>query len=376
MFMKNILVGNGINIQYDNISYSAKNIVLRMLTDLDSEDYPCDYIVDDPMLIKSYMGNLFLAARDALDGEFDKCTTCSAENAGLADFKERYEKKRKSLRIADIGFEDYYLIHDLLCHKARTHNPEQYVIRECIKMAYFHSIYNHGNLNQLYQKYDNGLGGFLTSFDNIFTTNYDSNLESITKKNVYHVHGQFDKLSEVYNPHSFRNHLSDNALVGIKNESPYHYLHSTALSTYCGDYKKYQIEQHTIANEAMEKMVNGYQTMDSVRNDVDSWGNEDNKLVANLGEAIRLKVANPELAFQEDYSIKEFQEMKDELTIFGLSPYNDYHLFEMIDSANLTICTFYFYDETECERIKLLLPQLCTAGKLVFKSVRDFWEAL
>ena len=37
--MKNILVGNGINIQHDNTNYTTKNIVLRMLTDLDSEDY-------------------------------------------------------------------------------------------------------------------------------------------------------------------------------------------------------------------------------------------------------------------------------------------------------------------------------------------------
>ena len=28
--MKNILVGNGINIQYDNTNYTTKNIVLRM----------------------------------------------------------------------------------------------------------------------------------------------------------------------------------------------------------------------------------------------------------------------------------------------------------------------------------------------------------
>lgn len=81
--MKNILVGNGINIQYDNTNYTTKNIVLRMLTDLDSEDYPCDYIVDDPMLLKSYMGKLFLAAREAIDGEFDRYTTCTAERDGL-----------------------------------------------------------------------------------------------------------------------------------------------------------------------------------------------------------------------------------------------------------------------------------------------------
>ena len=110
--MKNILVGNGINIQYDNENYTCKNIVLRVLTELDEDDYPCEYIVDNPMLIKSYMGKLFLAARKALDGGLDKYPNCTAERKGLNDFKDRYKSKKKSLRIADIGFEDYYLIHD------------------------------------------------------------------------------------------------------------------------------------------------------------------------------------------------------------------------------------------------------------------------
>lgn len=374
--MKNILVGNGVNIQYDNTNYTAKNIVLRMLTDLDSEDYPCDYIVDDPMLLKNYMGKLFLAAREALDGEFDKYTTCTAERVGLKGFKERYNDKKKSLRIADIGFEDYYLIHDLLCHKTRTYNPEQFTIRESLKMAYFHSIYNHGNLNLLYQKYDNGLAVFLKSFDNIFTTNYDSNLESVTGKKIYHIHGQFDRLSETYNPDSFRNHLNDNPLEGIPNESEYQYLHSTALSTYCGDYKRFQIKQHILANEAVEKMANGYQTIKSVKKDVDSWEHLDNQLIVNLGQAIKLKVANPDLHFQEDYSIKEFQEITGELTVFGLSPYNDYHLFEIINNAALEKCIFYYYNDSECERIKLLLPQMNAEKRLVFQSAKKFWEGL
>lgn len=118
------------------------------------------------------------------------------------------------MRIADIGFEDYYLIHDLLCHKTHTQNPEQYTIRESLKMAYFHSIYNHGKLNLLHKEYSLGLVDYLKSFDNIFTTNYDSNLESATGKEIYHIHGQFDKLSETYNPTSFRNHLMITHLKG------------------------------------------------------------------------------------------------------------------------------------------------------------------
>ena len=36
--MRNLLVGNGINIQFDKISYSTKEIVLRILKNCDRED--------------------------------------------------------------------------------------------------------------------------------------------------------------------------------------------------------------------------------------------------------------------------------------------------------------------------------------------------
>ena len=77
-----------------------------------------------PYVTKNYIGKLFLAAREAIDGEFDKYTNCTAERKGLDDFKQRYADKKKSLRITDIGFEDYYLIHDLFCHKSHIYNPE------------------------------------------------------------------------------------------------------------------------------------------------------------------------------------------------------------------------------------------------------------
>ncbi|WP_099224723.1 hypothetical protein [Listeria costaricensis] len=374
--MENILVGNGINIQYNNIDYTAEKIILRMLNSLDDENYPCDYIIDDPMKLKYYMGELFLAAREALDGSFDKYTISSIEKKGLEDFKDRYSRKKKNLRIADIGFEDYYLIHDLLCHKVHIKNPEKFRIKEALKNAYLHSIYNNNKLNMLYKKYDDGLGRFLRSFDNIFTTNYDSNLESVTGMNIYHIHGQFDKLSEVYNPDSFRNHLNDNPLEGIKNEPEYQYLHSTALSTYCGDYKEYKIRQARKTNEFIEKMVDGYKTSVSMKSQIDSYVNQDNQILRNLYQAIKLKIKDPNLFFQEDYCEKEFRGMKGNLTVFGLSPHNDRHLFDMIDKANLDYCTFYYYDESECDLIRSCLSQLGNQKKLAFKSVKKFWETL
>lgn len=374
--MKNILIGNGVNIQHDNINYTNKNIIIRLLRELDNSDYPCEYITDEPLLLKKYIGILFLFAREMIDGLADKYTNCTAEVDALEDFKNRYKERKKSLRITDIGFEDYYLIHDLICHKSNTNNPEQFIIRECIKMAYYHSIYNHGKLNELYKDYSDCFKQYVQMHDCIFTTNYDSNLESLCGKEVHHIHGQFDKLSEVYNPYSLRNHLSDKPIADIPNEPEYIYLHSTALSTYCGDYKQFQLKQPYSANEGMEKLVKGYQEQEAIRRDVDSWSDSDNQLVINLAETVKVKIANPELCFQEDYSLKEFEGMAGTLNILGLSPYNDYHIFEMIEKSNISQCTYYYYAKEDCLRIKSLLPKLSTEGKLKFENVKDFWRAM
>ena len=136
--MENLLVGNGINIQFDNLNYTTRSIVLRILEELGSDDFPRDVIIDDPISLKLYIGKLFLYARDAIDGVFNNCTTCSDEKIALADFISRYKNKKQSLRIADIGFEDYYLIHDLVCHKFGIGNPNMYVIRECMRLSLIH----------------------------------------------------------------------------------------------------------------------------------------------------------------------------------------------------------------------------------------------
>lgn len=371
--MKNLLVGNGINIQYDT-SYTTTNIVLRLLTDTEKTDYPTEYITDDPLKLKVYIGKLFLYTREMISGAFDKYTISTAEIKALDDFKERYKASIKGLRIADIGFEDYYLIHDLVCHKFGITNPEQYIIREVMKMAYFHAIYNNGKLNELYKHYSDTFLKYLLQFDNIFTTNYDNNMELATGKNVYHIHGQFDRYSEVYNPESFRNQLDDKPLTGIPNEIEFMYLHSTALSTHCGDYKQFQINQSSLANSAVEKMAEAYIEQDSIRKDIESWDKDSNKLVANLANSIKVKVKNPNLRFQEDYAVDEIKSIHGIVEILGLSPYNDYHIFENINNSNVDKCIYFYFNESECKRIEKLLPKL--VGKLEFKNVKEFWAVM
>lgn len=256
--MKNLLVGNGANIQFDPHSYSTKQIVLRVLKNFERDDFPEHVIVKPKYLLRNYLGILFLEIPSIIEGKYDKYANNTAERDSLKSFKEQYSESQRRKKITDIGFEDYYLIHDLLCHKCRIFNPEQYYIREALKLAYVFSVYNDGELNKLYEKYPRGYIDYLSEFDNIFTTNYDSNIELASGKKVYHIHGQFDMLDDVYNKGSFRNQLPDAPVNDVILDKKFLFLYSNVISTHCGDYKEFFVKQSTLANEAIKKFAESY----------------------------------------------------------------------------------------------------------------------
>lgn len=371
-----LLTGNGINIQFDHKDYSAQEIVLRILKNCDRDDFPSHIIVDFPYLLKNYLGLLFIEAREAIRGQYDNYAFGTAEKESLISFKARYEERIATLRITDIGFEDYYLIHDLTCHKTETDNPERFYVREAMKIAYLYAIYNDGKLNQLHLKYPSKFKEYLCNFDSIFTTNYDSNIESATGKSVFHIHGQFDKKSEVYIASSFRNQLPDAPIKDIEIDENYFYLYSNALSTYCGAYKEFQVKQYSQANSCVEKMADAYVADPQMRTTIDEWTLDGNTITANLGYAIQIKAANPEIHFADDYHFDEFKAIQGRLEILGLSPWNDFHIFETIDAASLDECIYYYYDKSECDVVEGLLPNLRNQGVLKFASVVELWESL
>ena len=69
--MKNLLVGNGINIQFNKSDYTTQQIVLRILKNCDRDDFPSHIIVNFPYLLKNYIGQLYLEAREILAGSYD-----------------------------------------------------------------------------------------------------------------------------------------------------------------------------------------------------------------------------------------------------------------------------------------------------------------
>ena len=372
--MKNLLTGNGINIQFDHTNYTTQQIVLRVLKNCDRDDFPSHIIVNFPYLLKNYLGQLFLEAREIINGHYDAFTTCNAEKDSLISFKERYKDQINTLRITDIGFEDYYLIHDLICHKNNFHNPDQFYVREALRIAYLYSIYNDGNLNKLYLQYSPEFIKYLSQFDNIFTTNYDSNIESASGKCVYHIHGQFDRKSAVYDTNSFRNQLPDAPIREYSIDEKYFYLYSNALTTHCGAYKELQIKQGAQANNAIEKMAMAYNSNSKIKQEIDNWTHESNKLTANMGYAIQLKAANSALTFSDNYHFDTFKSITGRLEILGLSPWNDLHIFESINTSNIEECVYFYFNKSNCDMIRELLPELNVQGKIQFLPVKEIWE--
>jgi hypothetical protein len=371
--MKHLLTGNGINIQFDRHNYTTQQIVLRILKNCDRDDFPSHIIVNFPYLLKNYIGQLFLEARCIIKGDYDKYVNCYAEKASLNSFKEQYGSKIETLKITDIGFEDYYLIHDLVCHKTNTTNPEQFYVREALRIAYLFSINNDGKLNSLHNLYPVKFLTYLNDFNTIFTTNYDLNIDLSVKKEIFHIHGQFDRLAAVYDINSFRNQLPDSPVKDINIDPAFSYLYSNALSTHCGEYKEFQLKQYSFANSAVEKLAVAYLCNSSVKSDVDSWTEVENTLTSNMGYAVQLKVKHPELNFSDDYHLDRLINISGEVEVLGLSPWNDFHIFESLNNANVELCTFYYFSEDQCEKIKELLPTLTAKGLLQFSSVKEFW---
>ena len=193
---------------------------------------------------------------------------------------------------------------------------------------------------------------------------------------MYHIHGQFDKLAAVYDAESFRNQLPDAPIQKKYIDPNYSYLYSNALSTHCGAYKELQLKQYSLANDAVVKLSLAYLENPHVKKDVDEWIQSENTIIANMGHAVRLKVKYPNLKFSDDYHFDQLSRIEGSLDILGLSPWNDYHIFDAINKANIESCTFYYYSNDQCERISRLLPNMTINGVLKFSPVDLFWRQM
>lgn len=133
------------------------------------------------------------------------------------------------------------------------------------------------------------------------------------------------------------------------------------------------MKQYGLANDAVIKLAKAYISNPKVKHDVDLWVSCDNKITSNMGYAVKLKVTNPELKFEDNYHFDKLACITGELEILGLSPWNDFHIFEAIDKSKLQKCIYYYFSEEQCQKVQDLLSNLSEKGKLKFCPLTKFW---
>ena len=288
----------------------------------------------------------------------------------LKYFKDRYKDVSKKTIVHEIGFEDYFLIHFLVCYKEKITNPHRYDFKECLRCFFIDSIFNNGKIQEIYLEYPTKFVDFLLEFDKIFTTNYDRNIELATCKEVYYLHGAFHHFGEVYDPDSLRNKLSDSPIKSATIEKGFVHLYSDALTSYSGDDKQFVLDMGINANIAIEKFATGLDEKPELWNDIETWKDSDNPIIRNLYESIMLKRRDTSLRFKENKSLKDISELEGQIVILGLSPNNDTHIFKAIEAnSNIKEIIFYYYDFFDTE----IMKRTITNKYINFVNVSDFW---
>lgn len=365
--MKNIILGNGINIQFGGLDYTNRSIVDRALSKLDLKDYHPDVYTND---IGDWINTLYRILPDILYGNYDLYAVLGDEKEELEKFKVRYTTNAE---INEIGFEDFFLMNELFCRKNKISNPERFYAQEFIRRLFLDSIYNNGKINSIYRKFPHTFKKFINELDIIFTTNYDRNIEDATGREVLYLHGAFHVLAPEYDPNSFRNQLSDRPVEKTPVVKGYEHVFSTALTGSSGAFKKFSSDSQENANSAITKFAEGYLNRPDLRPRIDEWKDSENASLRNLYEGIKLKISNPSLKFSIDYALSRLESIVGDVIIMGLSPYNDTHIFSLLrDNKQVESIEYYYYEENEVVEIASRLKDKL----LNSKNVTEFWEAI
>ena len=363
----NLLVGNGLIIQYGGTSYLNSEIVKRAFQLTRKEDFP-EFAV--PREIDGYILRLHSELKKILKGKFDEFAVLSQEPELLSEIKNKYKRKTKYF---EIGIEDYLFLHQLFSRKKKINNPDRFYIQEHIRRFFLHSIYNEGKVNLVYKKFPEKICHYFYQFENIFTTNYDKNIDIFTGEKVYHIHGEFEVLDNPYNPESLRNQMIDAPLNSAPDITGYEYLFSTAMMSYSGDIKKSMATSSKTTNEAIRKMADKYDTDPKAAAAIEELKNKGDTIGQNIYDSIMKTRANKTKGYIERDSISKLSSIEGNLDIIGLSPYNDQHIFsEIRDNQGLDYIRYYFFEESEIPLVKIGLQ----GKEIKFQSVKEFWYEL
>lgn len=321
--MRNILIGNGFNIEIGSMDYSNAAIIKRMHKNIRYKDYGrhFDYKVnakDLEDIINEIEGNIL---KDTLSGKYNHLCQRDDEISNLNRFIKNYDPMQS------IGMEDYFLLLRLFHH---FYNDSEDMIRNIaigLQKLLLDAIYNEGNLQNLHrivsEERKKELYNVLNRFNNIFTVNYDWNIEKISKRDVKHLHGQFDCLNPQFKPGTTLNviaTLRGITYTGSKEDS---HLFCNAIMGFSGALKK--------------EIINNFINLE---------------------------------ADKDEYPIQEFKNLTGTLCMAGISPNNDDHIMKLIfENEEINKVIFYYYSKKDKECAEALYKN----QGIICKPVSELW---
>lgn len=373
--IKNILVGNGINIQFGGCEYTNKGILMRLTNNLQTIDYSEIFgnrVTNNELLF--LVENLCGLIPEILKGKYDCFCNSDDERDVLARFKKQYKGNPQT---EDIAMEDYFFIL-LLFHK--RFGDKQELITETYQgfcYLFLDAIYNTGRIQEIYHsispKTIQDLKSKFAEYDNVFTVNYDCNLEKIAKKRVEYLHGDFNTLWDEYDPTTLSGAMR--VEKGAKNpvNDDNRHMYCNAIMGFVGTEKDRIIQMFNNlsvgVNGVQKKLLEGLsqQEIDRIEQ-IEKSSNKGDQFAYKL---IETATKNPKLSVHT-YPSDLFRRINGELTIIGMSPQNDEHIWKMIeDNANIKKIIYYFKDISDKDIVEKRYSKL----HVFTKPVYEFWEA-
>ncbi|MCD7785698.1 MAG: hypothetical protein LUH18_09055 [Oscillospiraceae bacterium] len=327
---RNLLVGNGINIQFGGAdAYSNSAIMARVVENIKAGKYTP--LTENSLTVDEQLGNF-----EGLVQRIDKIKEGKLANFAdglfmLTDMdriKMTYPDKSS---ITSVFMEDYFLAFELMNNIYKAKDGEEIsefhrkIMFELLRQMLVDGIYNDGLINDVWKNYYSGVRGYLEGFSSIFTTNYDYNLESIlgneNSAKVCHLHGEFNKLAPKYDTSSefyAKNQAECDALISRKITGMDHVYSDAVMSWSWLDKYGAMIEPDSKEKEERYKAISG------------------------------------------------------RLEIIGLAPGNDEHLFLLVDNNPKIQSVIYYYksDEERSEMPHHLHKHV------TYQRVDKLWESL
>lgn len=360
--MKSILIGNGINIQFGNSAYTSKSILKRIEQNAKNGKYNSlfgDKISGDDIVI------IFEGLVNIANGIIENTNMNISDNYLLDasdSFKERYINPVKELY--EIMLEDWFFLVHIFYEQNKDIRVDKKATMQGFKQIFLDGIYNDGNIQTIHLNMNDEVKNFLDSFDNIFTLNYDNNIELLLNRNVYHLHGDFSVLADSENIDSVMGYIKQkkgrtSVISGME------HCYCNALFECSGKLKRAFAENAHRCIELSDRIVAAYDNYQSFQSKL-------GKYITVDAEMIKTKFEHPELKIATEYYFHEFKNIDGELYILGISPNNDEHIFDMImENKKITNVMFYYWDKREKEIIKNRKFR-----SLECRNVAELWKIL